>query len=118
MCTYAQRFNFNPEEMAKRQAEQIKEACSLSKEQYDKVLQLFVESGKKMQAERDSLAKAGEQPRMDMEAFRARQEKQNEELKKILTEEQYSKYEEYQKQRRQRFGNGQGGGQRPRRPRQ
>jgi len=114
VCASAQQFNFNPEDMAKRQAEQLKETCALSQEQYDKVLKLYLDSSKQMQAERDSLQKAGGQPQMNMEAFRARQEKQNAEIKKILTEEQYAKYEEAMKQRRQRFG-GQGGGHRPRR---
>ena len=109
---YAQ-FNFNPEDMAKRQAENLKETCALSQEQYDKVLKLYLDNGKKMQAERDSIQKAGGDPRGNMESFRARQEKNNAELKKILTEEQYAKYEEAQKKMRERFG-GRGQG-RPRR---
>ncbi len=109
---YAQ-FNFNPEDMAKRQADNLKETCALSQEQYDKVLKLYLDNGKKMQAERDSIQKAGGDPRGNMESFRARQEKNNAELKKILTEEQYAKYEEAQKKMRERFG-GRGQG-RPRR---
>ena len=45
---YAQ-FNFNPEDMAKRQADNLKETCALSQEQYDKVLSLYLDNGKKMQ---------------------------------------------------------------------
>ena len=103
---YAQ-FNFNPEDMAKRQAENVKKTCSLTDEQYDKVLKLYLDNSKQMQAERDSIQKAGGQ--MNMESFRARQEKTNASLKEILTEEQYAKYEEMQKQMRRRFGGGDGG---------
>ena len=98
----AQQFNFNPEDMAKRQADNLKETCALSQEQYDKVLKLYLDNGKKMQAERDSIQKAGGQ--MNMESFRVRQEKTNAELKKLLTEDQYAKYEEMMKQMRRRFG--------------
>lgn len=105
-------FNFNPEDMAKRQADNLKETCALSQEQYDKVLKIYLDNGKKMQAERDSIQKAGGQ--MNMESFRARQEKTNASLKEILTEEQYAKYEEMQKQMRRRFGGGGDGGHRPR----
>ena len=45
--------NSSPEEMAKRQTEQIKEKCDLDKAQEKKVYELSLKSGKKMTALRE-----------------------------------------------------------------
>jgi len=115
------RRQFNPEDMAKRQASMIKESCSdLTDEQYTAIYNLYLESSKKQQAERDSLMKAGgqgERPRFDREAMQKRQDEMNAKLKTILSETQYKAYEEAMKKLMERmrqggFGGGFGGGQR------
>lgn len=109
-----QRREFNPVEMAKRQATEIKAACNLSDEQSAAVEKLLVENAKKQQAERDSIRAAGGDMRrsFDMEKMKKRVEEQNAAVKSILTDEQYAAYEKFQAERRQRFG--MGGGQRRR----
>lgn len=87
----------SPEEMAKFQADQMKQTCTLDDDQYAKVLVVCKESGEKMQS-----AMAGGQP--DFSAFGKIQEEQNEKLKKIMTDEQFKKWDEHQQEMRKQFG--------------
>lgn len=112
---------FNPEDMAKRQADQIKETCKVNDEQYKKIYDYYLGETKTMMARMDSIMKANNgQPQMGMGGFnredmQKRQEAQIKVLKGILTEEQFAAYQKAQEERRQRFmQNGGGfGGQRP-----
>ncbi len=106
-----QRFQFSPDEMATRQANQLKEKCGISDEQYAAALKIYLDNAKEQIAERDSLRKNNERPRFDPEAMKAKQEKVNAAIKAILTEEQYSAYEQLLKERANRFRQGQRGGQ-------
>lgn len=89
--------NATPEDMAKRQTEQIKEKCGLDKDQEKKVYDLSLKSSKEM-------AKMREQGGGDRDAMREKmakmREDQNKEMKKILSAEQYKKYEKYLEERR------------------
>lgn len=100
----------NPEDMAKRQTERVKEACGINEEQYAKIYDLYLAQQKQAQAMMDSLRaqanNGGERPRFNREAMQKRQDELNAKLKEVLTEEQYAKYEEMQKQMRQRRGQG------------
>lgn len=100
----------NPEDMAKRQAERIKETCGINDEQYAKIYDLYLAQSKQTQAMMDSLRaqanNGGERPRFDREAMQKRQDEMNAKIKAVLTEEQYAKYEEMQKQMRERRGQG------------
>lgn len=102
----AQMPQFSPEDMATRQATQIKEACKLSDEQYKSVYELMLNNSKQMMARMDSIRNAGGDMRQsfDMEAMRKQQEKQNAAIKALLTEEQAAAYDKFQAERRQRFG--------------
>lgn len=98
---------WNPEDMAKRQVERIKETCGISDEQYTAIYNLYLAQSKKQKAEMDSIMAAGgmnqgQGPRFDREAMQKRREAMNAEVKKILTAEQYAKYEEMQQQMRNR----------------
>ena len=93
---------FNPEDMAKRQVERIKEACATTDDQYKAIYDLFLAQTQVQKAEMDSLMASGQPPRFDREAMQKRREATNAEIKKILTPEQYAKYEEMQKARRNR----------------
>lgn len=101
---------FNPEDMAKRQVDRIKESCGINDEQYKKIYDYYLDQSKKQMAMMDSIRNAGGGqggfPRMNREDMEKRQKAQNEAIKAILTEEQYAKYEEMQKQMRERFGQG------------
>lgn len=100
----------NPEEMAKRQVERIKEACGINEEQTKALTAYFVEQTKKQMAEMDSIRQAGGGqggfPRMNREDMEKRRQAQTEKIKSILTPEQFAKYEEMQKQMMERFGQG------------
>ena len=97
---------FNPEDMAKRQVDRIKEACQTSDEQTKQIYDLVLAQQKQMMAQMDSIRQAGGQFQFNREEFQARREAMNEKIKAILTPEQYAKYEEQQRQMRERMGQG------------
>jgi periplasmic protein CpxP/Spy len=100
--------SFDPEVMAKRQTEQIKEAVGLNADQEKQVYDLNIESGKKMRALREENRGAGfEGMREKMGKIREEQDKK---MKEILTEAQWEKYLKYQEERRSRRGQGRPGG--------
>ncbi|HPE75203.1 MAG TPA: hypothetical protein PLC80_03905 [Draconibacterium sp.] len=100
--------NATPEEMAKRQTDQIKEKCGLDKAQEKKVYDLSLESSKKMAKMREEM-QGGDRDSMRDKMAKMRED-QNKEMKKILTAEQYVKYEKYLEERR--AARQQGGGNR------
>ena len=88
----------NPEEMVKRQVEQMKTELKLNEQQEKQVKDLFTknfqqrdELMKKYQGQRDSV----------MVNMKKMEEQQNLSLKKILTEEQYKTYLTNQEKRKQ-----------------
>jgi periplasmic protein CpxP/Spy len=100
--------NLDPEEMAKRQTEQIKEAVGLDAKQEKQVYDLNLETGKKMQTLREENQGGGfEGMREKMGELRAEQDKK---MKEALTAAQWKKYEKYQKERRSQRGQGRPGG--------
>ena len=120
ICSFAQqgpgqRREFNPEEMANRRVERIKQTCNISEEQETKLKELFLAQGKAMEEQRKSAQDASERPRFDREAMQKRMEEQNAAIKQILNEEQFAAYEKAQQEMRQRRPGGMRGGDRPRR---
>ena len=94
----------SPEEMAKFQADQMKQTVNLNDDQYNKVLAVYKESGEKM----SKMFEGGGQP--DFSKFGEIQEEQNKKFKEILTPEQYKKWDEYQQEMRKNMGGFGGGG--------
>lgn len=95
--------NMNPEDMAKRQTEQQKEALDLDDDQEKKVYELNLESSKKVVAMRDEMRGGGfEGLREKMTEIR---EEQNKKMKELLTDAQWVKYAKYQEDRRSRMNN-------------
>ena len=90
----------SPDEMAKMQADQMKQTVNLTDDQYNKVLVVYKEQGEKMQ----KMFQDGGQP--DMSEFGKMQEEQNKKLQEILTPEQYKKWDEHMQQMRQQWGGG------------
>ncbi len=89
-----------PEEMAKRQTDQIKEKCGLDKAQEKKVYDLSLETSKKMAKMREEM-QGGGGPSDEMRAKMTKmRDEQNAEMKKILSADQYKKYEQYLEERR------------------
>ncbi len=97
--------NFDPEDMAKRQTEELTKALDLDKAQAKKVHDVVLKTGKEMAAMRSEMQGGG-----DREAMRAKmtemRKKQNEEMKKVLSEDQFVKYEKYLEERRKERGQG------------
>ena len=93
----------SPEEMAKFQADQMKQTVNLNDDQYNKVLVIYKESGEK-------IGKLFESGQPDFSKFGEIQEEQNKKFKEILTDEQYKKWDEYQQEMRKNMGGFGGGG--------
>lgn len=94
---------FNPEQMAQRQADRIKETCGINDEQYAKLKEHFKAQSEAMQK---AFKNSAEQQRMSREDMQKLREEGENEIKQILTEEQYAKYQEMQKKTWKRAFNG------------
>ena len=93
----------SPDEMAKFQADQMKQTVNLNDDQYNKVLVIYKESGEK-------IGKLFESGQPDFSKMGEIQEEQNKKFKEILTPEQYKKWDEYQQEMRKNMGGFGGGG--------
>jgi len=101
MVSFGQNWqNSTPEEMAKRQTEQIKEKCGLDKAQEKKVYDLNLENSKQMAKMRSDMQGGGGPNEGMREKMTKMREDQNKEMKKILSADQYVKYEKYLEERR------------------
>ncbi|MDO4802272.1 MAG: hypothetical protein Q4A15_08910 [Prevotellaceae bacterium] len=97
---FAQDFGqFNPEDMAKFQAQHISEICKTDTAQTRKITEFLVKSTKELMASM--------QGGFDMDGFRKHQEAQDKFLKEVLTEEQFKVYADDMKKMMEQF---QGGG--------
>lgn len=103
-----QRREFNPEDMATRQADRIKTACGINNKQYKAIYDYFLRQAKDSQA-RYAKTQPGERRQMTDEqrqAFREeaqkRQQEQNDTIKSILNKKQYAKYEKMLEEQRNR----------------
>lgn len=99
--------NADPEQIARRQTDMLKDTLALNEEQEQKVYELNLETGQKMSALRDEIQGSG------VGAIREKmgeiREEQNEKMKEILTEEQWEKYEKYLKNMNARWQRRRGG---------
>jgi hypothetical protein len=100
--------NVDPKERAKSQTEQLKKALDLDKDQEKKVYELNLKAGKEMAEMRKDMQGGGGDRDAMRKKFGAMREKQNKEMKKVLSDDQYKKYlknqEEQMKKRRQQGG--------------
>jgi hypothetical protein len=99
----AQPRDFNPENFAKRQTEELKEELGLTADQEKKVYEINLESINKMGEMREEARSSGggfEGMREKMTKIR---EEQNKKMKEVLTEDQWTKYEKYLEERRERM---------------
>lgn len=95
--------NFDPEAMAKRQTETLKEKLGLDKDQEKKIHDINLDSLKKMAELREEAQGGGgfSAIREDMMAIR---KKQDADIKKVLTEDQVEKYDKYLEERKKQRG--------------
>lgn len=122
----ARRRQINPEAMALAQTKNLQEVLQLDSVQYQAIFLMNYSDAMAMQdsmkarrerAERDGkrVQPTDEERKARAEVMKKRMEVRNEQMKQILTEEQYNKYLEYQKKsmhngRRPRGGRFPGGG--------
>lgn len=117
---------FNPEEMAQRQTERLHQALQLDSVQLQAVFLINYadaltmqdsinarrERAEKMRAEGkkpERVQPSQEQMKAMAELRNQRKEVRNEQMKQILTAEQFEKYLKYQEERRNRMRQGRGG---------
>jgi hypothetical protein len=84
--------NFDPEERAKSQTEQLKKVLDLDKGQEKKVYELNLKAGNEMAEMRKDMQGGGGDRDAMRKKFMAMREKHNKEMKKILSDDQYKKY--------------------------
>ena len=96
-----------PEEMATRQTEGLTKQLGLSADQSAKVQQIMLDRDKEMMAMRGQMQAGTDRSQMrdQMQANRA---KYDDQLKQVLTADQFTKYTAMQANRRQRGGGGPG----------
>ncbi len=99
----------DPKEMAKKQTEELKEALDLDEKQETQIYAINLNSAEKMSAMREEMRSSdGDRDSMREKMGKLRNE-QNEEMKKVLSEEQYEKYQKYLEERRKQLGGGKRG---------
>lgn len=101
-----QGMSFEPEDIAKRQADRLKEQLELTQVQYDSIYNYYLASGKEQAARREQMQNGGQMPgEGDMQAMMEQMQKQRQaqeaKIKSFLTDDQKKKYDEVQEQRRQ-----------------
>jgi len=95
----AQRGNMDPEEMAKRNTDAMKERLELSDDQLKKVEAINLETSKKMS---DVFASASGTREAMREEMMSIDEEKDEVLKPILTEDQWKEYEKMKEEQAER----------------
>lgn len=96
----AQDFNFDPAQMAQMRVDQLKKPLNLTEDQTVKLLDIF----KKQNEEMSKIFAGGGMP--DMGEFQKMMEKQDAEVKAVLSKEQAKAYDEQQRKMREQFGGG------------
>lgn len=102
-----QRREFTPEEVAAKQAMDLKEKIEgISNQQYEQIYAIYLWRAQESKHERDSIManrKEGERPQMNREKMQQRENVVVDALKLILDEKQYAAYEKLQNEQRQRM---------------
>jgi Spy/CpxP family protein refolding chaperone len=102
--------NYDPVKIAKKQTANLKEVLGLSGDQETKVYEILLKGANKIAEMREEM-RSGNGSREEMRAnFTKLRKEQSQEMKKVLTEEQYKKYEKYLEGKRAQRGRGQGKG--------
>ena len=96
-------FQFDPNEIAKMRADDMKQTVKLTDDQYTKVVALFKAEMENMQ----KMFEGGGMP--DMDAMQKQREEQIKKLKEVLNKDQFEAWQKHEQERMQQFGGGFGG---------
>lgn len=104
--------NFDPAAFVDRQMEELKEGLDLSDDQEKQVREILTAGSETMRKAREEMQDGGGDFEGMREKMQTMREEQNEKIKAVLSEEQFTKYEQIQAERRERMrqGGGFGGG--------
>jgi len=102
--------NFDPAAFIDRQMEELKEGLDLSDDQEKQVREIITAGSETMRKAREEMQDGGGDREAMREKMQQMREEQNEKIKAVLTEEQFTKYEQIQQERRERMRQGGGGG--------
>lgn len=110
--------NFDPQAFVNRQMDELKEALELTKDQEKKVREIISSGFETMQKAREEMRDGSGNFEGMREKMQKMREEQNEKIKEVLSDEQWTKYDEIQKEMRERMrqGGGPGGQGGPGRP--
>ena len=104
--------NFDPAAFVDRQMEELKEGLELSDDQEKQVREILTAGSETMRKAREEMQDGGGDFEGMREKMQQMREEQNQKIKAVLSEDQFTKYEQIQKERRERMrqgGGGQGG---------
>ena len=104
------RGNMNPEEMAQRQVDQMKELLGLNDEQAKQIYDLSLENSLAQQKMREGMQDGGGNFEGMREQMQKSREEQDQKIKAVLSAEQWVKYQAYQEEMNSRRGQGGPGG--------
>jgi hypothetical protein len=102
--------NFDPAAYIDRQMEELKEGLQLSEDQEKQMRDILTTGAETMRKAREGMQDGGDREAM-REKMQQMREEQNQKIKAVLSEEQFTKYEQIQQERRERMrqnGGGQG----------
>ena len=102
--------NFDPAAFVDRQMEELKEGLDLSDDQEKQVREIITAGSETMRKAREGMQDGGGDFEGMREKMQQMREEQNEKIKAVLTEEQFTKYEQIQQERRERMRQGGGFG--------
>jgi periplasmic protein CpxP/Spy len=104
--------NFDPAAFIDRQMEELNEGLDLSDDQEKQVREILTAGSETMRKAREEMQDGGGDREAMREKMQQMREEQNEKIKTVLSEEQFTKYEQIQAERRERMrqGGGFGGG--------
>lgn len=101
------RQNMDPEQMAARQLETMKEIIKINAKEEAKVKEIFLNSAKQQQKEFQAMGQGGDRTAM-REKMAEMNKKRDAELEKVLGKERMEKYTKEMEKRRQERGPGRG----------
>jgi Spy/CpxP family protein refolding chaperone len=104
--------NFDPAAFVDRQMEELNEGLKLSDDQEKQVREIITAGMETMRKAREEMQASGGDFEGMREKMQQMREEQNQKIKAVLSEEQFTKYEQIQQERRERMrqnGGGQSG---------
>jgi periplasmic protein CpxP/Spy len=102
--------NFDPAAFVDRQMEELKSGLELSDDQEKQVREIITAGFETMRKAREEMQDSGGDFEGMREKMQQMREEQNQKIKAVLSEDQFTKYEQIQKERRERMRQGGGPG--------